>query len=187
MSVASGFLSRPSCYRGRPRLWHAAPRRLPTAAVLLTLALSAGGCSFSYQLDNLFTKKDEGERTGALRSLPRVAAELPAEADLAIARAAVSEVRARGGKDSSLPWENPYTGARGTITPLTSADNQDGGTCRDMSRTARSPGCRARPAAPSAAGGKCAACGRGSGRDRPPHTLTDVMIPRGKISSGLAW
>jgi surface antigen len=103
---------------------------LLAAAVLLTL--SAGGCSFSYQLDNLFTKKDEGERTGALRSLPRGAAELPAEADLAIARAAVSEVLARGGKDSSLPWENPYTGARGTITPLTSADNQDGGTCRDF-------------------------------------------------------
>ena len=58
MSVASGFLSRPPCYRGRPRLWHAAPRRLPAAAVLLTLALSARGCSFSYQLDNLFTKKD---------------------------------------------------------------------------------------------------------------------------------
>ena len=132
MSVASGSLSRPPCYRGRPRLWHAAPRRLPAAAVLLTLALSARGCSFSYQLDNLFTKKDEGERTGALRSLPRVAAELPAEADLAIARAAVSEVLARGGKDSSLPWENPHTGARGTITPLTSADNQDGGTCRDF-------------------------------------------------------
>ena len=132
MSVASGSLSRPPCYRGTPRLWHAAPRRLPTAAVLLTLALSTGGCSFSYQLDNLFTKKDEGERTGALRSLPRVAAELPAEADLAIARAAVSEVLARGGKDSSLPWENPHTGARGTITPLTSADNQDGGTCRDF-------------------------------------------------------
>ena len=132
MSVASGFLSRPPSYRGRPRLWHAAPRRLPTAAVLLTLALSAGGCSFSHQLDNLFTKKDEGERTGALRSLPRVAAELPAEADLAIARAAVSEVLARGGKDSSLPWENPHTGARGTITPLTSADNQDGTACRDF-------------------------------------------------------
>ncbi len=132
MSVASGFLSRPPCYKGRPRIWHAAPRRLPTAAVLLTLALSAGGCSFSYQLDKLFTKKDEGERTDALRSLPRVAAELPAEADLAIARAAVSEVLARGGKDSSLPWENPHTGARGTITPLTSADSQDGTTCRDF-------------------------------------------------------
>jgi hypothetical protein len=99
----------------------------------LTLALAAGGCSFSYQLDNLFAKKDEGERTGSLRPSPsRGAAELPAEADLAVARAAVSEVLTRGGKDSSLPWENPYTGARGTITPLTSADNQDETSCRDF-------------------------------------------------------
>ena len=29
------------------------------------------------------------------------------EGDLAIARAAASEVLARGGKDASLPWENP--------------------------------------------------------------------------------
>ncbi len=102
---------------------------------MLVLSLAAGGCSFSYQLDNLFAKKDGGEieRTGSLRpSVPKGAAELPAEADLAIARAAVSEVLTKGGKDTSLPWENPHTGARGTITPLTSAYSQDGITCRDF-------------------------------------------------------
>ena len=31
-----------------------------------------------------------------------------------------------------MPWENPRTGARGTITPLASAYNQDGVTCRDF-------------------------------------------------------
>jgi hypothetical protein len=36
---------------------------------------------------------------------------MPAEADLAIARAAVSEVLIKGGKHSSVPWENPKTGA----------------------------------------------------------------------------
>jgi surface antigen len=131
VTVASGSLSRPPCYRGRPRVWHPALRRLPAAVFALTLALAAGGCSFSYQLDNLFTKKDDGERIGSLRLSPK-GAELPAEADLAVARAAVSEVLTKGGKDSSLPWENPHTGARGTITPLTSADNQDGTTCRDF-------------------------------------------------------
>jgi surface antigen len=132
VTVASGSLSRPPCYRGRPRSWHPALLRpLPAAAFALTLALAAGGCSFSYQLDNLFTKKDDGERIGSLRPSPK-GAELPAEADLAIARAAVSEVLTKGGKDSSLPWENPHTGARGTITPLTSADSQDGTTCRDF-------------------------------------------------------
>jgi len=124
-------LSRPPCYKGRARVWHPALRRLAAAAFALTLALAVGGCSFSYQLDNLFTKKDDGERIGSLRLSPK-GAKLPAEADLAIARAAVSEVLTKGGKDSSLPWENPHTGARGTITPLTSADSQDGTSCRDF-------------------------------------------------------
>ena len=39
---------------------------------------------------------------------------------------------ARGSKDDSAPWENPNTGARGTITPIASAYTQDGLTCRDF-------------------------------------------------------
>ena len=42
---------------------------------------------------------------------------LPPEQDLAVARAAVSEFLGRGGSDSSTPWENPRTGARGTALP----------------------------------------------------------------------
>jgi len=57
---------------------------------------------------------------------------LPPEQDLAVARAAVSEFLGRGDSDSSMPWENPRTGARGTITPIASAYNQDGATCRDF-------------------------------------------------------
>jgi hypothetical protein len=49
-----------------------------------------------------------------------------------VARAAVNEMLARGGKDTSMPWENPDTGARGTITPLASAYTQEGSTCRDF-------------------------------------------------------
>ena len=49
-----------------------------------------------------------------------------------IARATVSEVLGRGGKDTSAPWENPKTGARGTVTPVASAYTQDGFTCRDF-------------------------------------------------------
>jgi surface antigen len=59
-------------------------------------------------------------------------AEPPAEADLVIARATASEVLGRGGKDTSAPWENPNTGARGTVTPVASAYTQDGFTCRDF-------------------------------------------------------
>jgi len=127
-SVPSALWRRPG-YKGTSRRWHAA-RRLTAHSYLLALALTAGGCSFSYQLDSLFSKKDEA--TGSLRAAMVAAAEPPAEADLAIARAAASEALAKGGKDTSMPWENPHTGARGTITPLATAYDQDGATCRDF-------------------------------------------------------
>ena len=128
MALASSFQAR---YRATLRRWHAAWRRLPKAAWVLAPALALGGCSFSYQLDNLSTKKTDAERTGSLHATA-AAAEPPAEGDLAIARAAVSEVLTKGGKDTSMPWENPKTGARGTITPLASDYSQDGITCRDF-------------------------------------------------------
>jgi surface antigen len=52
------------------------------------------------------------------------------EGDLAYARAAASDVLARGGRDSSVPWQNPDTGAGGNITPLASAHIEDGQSCR---------------------------------------------------------
>jgi len=56
----------------------------------------------------------------------------PSEADLAYARAVASEALARGAKDTSHPWENPHTGARGSVTPLTNAYSSNGITCRDF-------------------------------------------------------
>jgi surface antigen len=97
-------------------------------------AFLAGGCSFSYQLDSLFTKKDDdrAEYTGSIKASAPAKPDLPGESDLAFARAAASEVLAKGGKDTSMPWENPQTGARGTITPIAAAYTQDGFTCRDF-------------------------------------------------------
>jgi len=103
--------------------------------VVLMLAGSAGGCAFSYQLDSMFGKtEDKIEATGVVRSAAARQGSGPdmAEGDLAVARAAASEVLSRGGKDASLPWENPQTGARGTVTPIASAYNQDGFVCRDF-------------------------------------------------------
>jgi hypothetical protein len=98
------------------------------------LALSVGGCSFSYQLDNLFAKKDDASLAGAMRPAAPAhpVADLPPEGDLIIARAAVSEVMTKGGKDASVSWENPQTGTRGTVTPIATARNEDGLTCHDF-------------------------------------------------------
>jgi surface antigen len=93
------------------------------------LALGLGGCSFSYQLDSLFAKN---EADGLRPAVARAALEAPAEGDLAIARATASEILAKGGKDASMPWENPQTGARGTVTPLAAAYTHDGAVCRDF-------------------------------------------------------
>ena len=116
-------------YRGcvQPRLWRALP-----LACALTAALGASGCSLSGQLDSYLG--DKPDRTGSITPPPgaKGTAELPPDTDLAYARAAASEVLRRGEKDASLPWENPHSGARGTITPLATAYTQDGQTCRNF-------------------------------------------------------
>jgi surface antigen len=84
----------------------------------------------------LLGKKDapEVETTGSIRPITsaKAASEMPNESDLMHARAAVGEILTRGGKDASIPWENPATGARGTITPIASDYVEDGMTCRDF-------------------------------------------------------
>ena len=115
---------RPYSGCSRPRLWRAA-----SLAALLALALGSGGCSMSYQLESFF---GDSTTTGSIAAAPKTAESLPPEHDLAYAKAAASEVLRRGEKDASLDWENPSTGARGTVTPIASAYSQDGQTCRDF-------------------------------------------------------
>jgi surface antigen len=123
---------------GRSRIW----RLLP--AVAIALALPAGGCSFSYQLGSLFGQDDKkSDVTGSIASSAGAAtlaaqpasaepADAATETDLVYARAAASEALSRDGQTTSVPWENPRTGARGTVTPLAAAYTQDGFTCRDF-------------------------------------------------------
>jgi len=103
------------------------------------LGFTTGGCSFSYQLGSLFGKDDDSKSdiTGSIGSMPNAtstASSSPTpDADLAFARAAAAEVLSRGGKDTSVAWTNPSTGARGTVTPLASSySKQDGIVCRDF-------------------------------------------------------
>ena len=110
-------------------------RRLPVPGAALSLALVLGGCSFSYQLDSMFSRQRDADTTAAIRPAAtghQSVAALPQDRDLAAARAAVSEALAKSGRDASVPWEDPSTGARGTVTPLSNAYTQDGTTCRDF-------------------------------------------------------
>ena len=77
-------------YRGclSARLWWR-PGGL-TGTVLLGLAL--GGCSFSYQLDSLFGKKEDTSLRLQTAPTLKPVNDTPPEGDLVMARAAVSEV-----------------------------------------------------------------------------------------------
>ena len=114
-------------------------------AVLLGLGLGMGGCAVSGPLGSMFSKqsKDEAKAyanedvTGSVVSphgspAPASTAGLPPETDLVFARLAIVDVLKRGSKEISAPWENPSSGARGTVTPIASAYEKDGGTCRDF-------------------------------------------------------
>ena len=125
-------------YNGTPgvRLRRACAR-LPVLTLILTLGLASGGCAMSYRLDSLFTKQSDrkteaAEATGTVGPFAAASLSELFEGDLIFAKAAATDVLARGGKDTSAPWENPKTGARGTVTPLATAYTQDGMTCRDF-------------------------------------------------------
>jgi hypothetical protein len=96
---------------------------------MILIGLGAGGCSLSRS--DAFAKLEEKDVTGSVT--PPTAPPVPTESDLAFARTAASDVLTKGGKDSSQPWENPETGARGSVTPLSQAyASDDGRTCRDF-------------------------------------------------------
>jgi hypothetical protein len=101
------------------------------AATAVGLASLLGGCSYQLGAIGSQATSEAPERTSSIPSAAR-AVWAPIEADLAVAKAAVVELFTRGSQDASQPWENPHTGARGTITPVASAYTQDGTLCRDF-------------------------------------------------------
>ena len=99
------------------------------ALVLIGIGIGVGGCSLSHN-DSGFAKLGEDVTGSVSPAQPNPSA--PTESDLAFARNAASDVLTRGDKDASQPWENPETGARGSVTPLAHAYSQEGRTCRDF-------------------------------------------------------
>jgi surface antigen len=113
-------------------------RRLHRLAVIAAIAgaMIVSGCS--YRLASLVSNDDaDSTPTGSIArsGVPAVQnsnGSGPAEADLAYARAAASDVLGRAGKDSSVPWQNPQTGASGNIMPLDTPYSEGGQPCRDF-------------------------------------------------------
>lgn len=100
-------------------------------------SLVLGGCSV--QLGSLFdkNKQRDAEVTGSINPVANaMAAMQPAtglpDTDLAYARLAAAEVLTRNEKNISQSWENPETGARGSVTALSSAYADNGNNCRDF-------------------------------------------------------
>ncbi len=104
----------------------------PAGAVmtLILIGVGAGGCSLS-RTDSSFAMMGDSDMTGSVGAA-RSEGPAPTEGDLAFARDAASDVLTKGDKDSSQPWENPETGARGSVTPLAQAYSSEGHTCRDF-------------------------------------------------------
>jgi surface antigen len=98
---------------------------------LILIGLGAGGCSFSRGDKSAYARADDGDLTGSIAQQAKNAP--PTEADLAFTRNAASDVLSNGDKDASQHWENPDTGARGSVTPIAqSYAAEDGRKCRDF-------------------------------------------------------
>jgi hypothetical protein len=97
---------------------------------MVLIGIEAGGCSFS-RGDGGSAKFGGDDVTGSTGPFAKAPA-TPTDTDLAFARNAASDVLTRGDKDASQPWENPETGARGSVTPLAQAYSSEGRTCRDF-------------------------------------------------------
>jgi hypothetical protein len=104
----------------------------PAGAVvaIVLIGVTASGCSIS-RPDIGFAKVSD-DPTGSIGPFAQAREDMPTESDLALARNAASDVLTRGDKDASQPWENPETGARGSVTPLAQAYSSEGRTCRDF-------------------------------------------------------
>jgi len=119
-------------------------RRFSALALAGFLGLATGACSMSMQLGDFFSDKKEEEAvaakadvkdlTGSARLQPAKAttAERMDPADWTFATAALREALGKTEEGSSVPWQNPSTGAHGTVTPVASAYVQEGFACRNF-------------------------------------------------------
>jgi hypothetical protein len=114
--------------------------RLWRLAVGSGILIWASACSGPSQLGSYFVRNDDANDithsiSGGPLTGPLGDASLLLNGDLAAARAAAAAMLDHDGQHGapySAPWENPQTGARGTITTLASTYTQGGTECRDF-------------------------------------------------------
>lgn len=114
----------------------------PIAAGLIAMLL--GGCSM--QLSSLLPGgvSDNGptvirnasdDTTGSIPLSMASARDIPmgmSAIDWPHAQAALKEALTRTDEGPSVPWDNPASGARGTVTPIAAAFTRDGIPCRNF-------------------------------------------------------
>lgn len=114
-------------------------------ALAAALGLGTGACSMSIPLDSeFFSNKSDKEAVADLGdpkdvtgSIGRSAGRRDANgsmhpADWPLAAAALREALGKNEEGTSIPWQNPATGAHGTVTPVANAYVQDGFPCRNF-------------------------------------------------------
>jgi surface antigen len=119
------------------------PRRAGLPAIVAFACLFGfitAGCSVSMELGSFFgkdeetkstEKRDDRDATGALSNSKRLASGMT-PADWSLATAALREALGKSEDGTSIPWQNPRTGTRGTVTPVASAYVQEGSACRNF-------------------------------------------------------
>ncbi|HRF07894.1 MAG TPA: RT0821/Lpp0805 family surface protein [Xanthobacteraceae bacterium] len=124
--------------------------RLSAASLLATpiavglLAMLLGGCSM--QLSSMLpggvsdtgptvVRTSDPDVTGSIPLHMASTGNIPtgmSAIDWPLARAALREALSRTDDGPSVPWENPASGARGTVTPIAAAFTKDGMPCRNF-------------------------------------------------------
>jgi hypothetical protein len=92
------------------------------------MTLAVTGCSVTTQLGS-FLGKDKPDATATVSSARPLAATADVT-DLTVVQKAVGVMLSTG--ETAAQWENPATGARGTITPIASNYAQGSTQCRDF-------------------------------------------------------
>lgn len=117
---------------------YARPFRGSAFLTLLIAGLASGGCSMSFPLSSLIPgmqaekPADKDEITGSLSMQHPAASREMTNTDWTVAMAALREALARKEDGASMPWQNPTTSSRGTVSPVSAAFVQDGFNCRNF-------------------------------------------------------